>query len=378
MGEEWQTSRPSLILNQNKMKATKIIFALGALITANTFTSCSDDDENIVSTINNANTYSFYNGTTTSETFAKGADVSWLTQMENEGIKFYSTDGTETECITLLKSYDINAIRLRVWVNPADGYCNKEDLIIKARRASQAGMRIMIDFHYSDTWADPSAQSKPAAWADYSFDELIQAVADHTTDVLTSLKNINVTPEWVQIGNEVGDGMLWGDGRASTNSTQFAKLVTSGINAAKTVFPEIKTVIHVQNGWNYNTTSWMMNVLNTNNVDYDIMGVSLYPENTDAASIGTPTEIVAQTIDNIKALAIQYNKDMMVCEFGYSVNNPDKGYECLNKLISEATQSGVCTGVFYWEPESYNWNGYDKGAFGADYKPLHTLDAFKN
>lgn len=358
------------------MKTTHILIAFAAIVTSFTLCACDDNNDIVVSDINNANTYSFFSGTTTSTTFAKGADVSWLTEMEANGIKFYSADGVETECIALLKTLGVNSIRLRVWVDPADGYCNKEDVVIKARRAAQAGMRLMIDFHYSDTWADPSNQTKPAAWTNYSFDELLEAVAEHTTDVLSALKTLNITPEWVQIGNEVGDGMLWGDGRASTNSEKFAKLLSSGVDAAKAVFPNIKTIIHVQNGWNYNTTSWMMNVLKSNNVNYDIMGVSLYPEDVDT-KYGTVTDIVGLTIDNIKSLAVRYSKEMMVCEFGYSVSDPNKGYECLNKLITEAIESEVCAGVFYWEPESYNWNGYGKGAFGIDNKPLHTLDAFK-
>ena len=361
------------------MKLRHILTVLSAVGAVGAMVACDDEENDGVSSITNANTYGFFSGETTAETFAKGADVSWLTEMEDNGQKFYTAEGDESECMALLKSLGVNSIRLRVWVDPAEHYCDKQDVLVKARRAAQLGMKVMIDFHYSDEWADPSHQTKPAAWTDLSYTDLCQAVSNHTTDVLSGLKAIGVTPTWVQIGNEVGDGLLWGDGRASTNSTRFAELVSTGAEAAKAVFPETKIVIHVQNGWNYNTTSWIMNVLKTNNVAYDILGVSLYPEEVIAdygTAYGTVTDIVALTVSNIKSLSVRYNKEMMVCEFGYSVSDPEKGYECLSELISTSRESGVCAGVFYWEPESYNWNGYGKGAFGADGKPLKTLDAF--
>ena len=122
-------------------------------------------------------------------TFAKGADVSWLTQLEKEGEVFYTPDDrVETECMQLLRDEcGMNSIRLRVWVNPASGWCNIEDVVIKARRANELGMRVMIDFHFSDTWADPANQETPAAWADYGIDQMQTAVADHVTEKLSSI-----------------------------------------------------------------------------------------------------------------------------------------------------------------------------------------------
>lgn len=135
--------------------------------------------------------------------FAKGADVSWVTQMESEGLTFNNKKGVATELMKLLKDdCNVDAIRLRVWVNPTSGWNNADDVLIKARRAAALGLRVMIDFHFSDTWADPGHQSTPAAWADYNIDQLKEAVAAHVTDVLTRLNSFGVTPEWVQIGNE--------------------------------------------------------------------------------------------------------------------------------------------------------------------------------
>jgi arabinogalactan endo-1,4-beta-galactosidase len=171
------------------------------------------------------------------DNLAKGADVSWVTQMEASGKKFYNAAGTEMECMALLKSLGMNTIRLRVWVNPADNWNNTADVLLKAKRAKNLGMRIMIDFHYSDTWADPSKQTKPAAWTNLSFADLKTAVATHTTEVLNTLKTNSITPEWVQVGNETSDGMLWNDGKASVSMKNYADLTNAGYDAVKAVFP---------------------------------------------------------------------------------------------------------------------------------------------
>src|SRR5450830_920025 len=117
--------------------------------------------------------------------FAKGADISWLTQMESSGKKFYNSAGAEQECMALLKSLGMNSVRLRVWVNPSGSWNNSADVVAKAIRAKNLGLRIMIDFHYSDTWADPGQQAKPAAWASLDFATLKTSLATHTTTVLT-------------------------------------------------------------------------------------------------------------------------------------------------------------------------------------------------
>src|SRR5579863_5355156 len=168
-------------------------------------------------------------------TFAKGADISWVTQMESSGVKFYDKNGNQHDLFALMKSLGFNAIRLRAWVNPSDGWCNTADLLKKALRAQSAGMKIMIDFHYADSWADPGKQPKPAAWASLNFNTLVSTMHDYTVHVMDTLKTNGITPDWVQVGNEVDDGMLWEDGRASTNMANFAALVQAGYQAVKSV-----------------------------------------------------------------------------------------------------------------------------------------------
>jgi arabinogalactan endo-1,4-beta-galactosidase len=121
--------------------------------------------------------------------FAEGADISWVTQMEKDGVKFYNDSGNETECTALMKEIGFDAIRLRVWVDPEDGWCGKDDVLEKARRAQALGMRLMIDFHYSDFWADPGKQNPPEAWKGYDIAQMSDAVTDRTYDILKSLQD---------------------------------------------------------------------------------------------------------------------------------------------------------------------------------------------
>jgi len=130
--------------------------------------------------------------------------------------------------LQLLKDRGMNSIRLRVWVNPNDdkasGHCSKEETIIMALRAQKMGMRVMINFHYSDSWADPAKQFKPKAWEKHSFPELLDDVYNHTFDVISSLKKAGVTPEWVQVGNEIPGGMMWPEG-STDNWKQLGQLL---------------------------------------------------------------------------------------------------------------------------------------------------------
>ena len=158
----------------------------------------------------------FTSCTSTKTAFVKGADIGWLPQMEATGYTFYDQDGTKKECLQLLKDRGMNSVRLRVWVNPntdkASGHCSKEETVAMAIRAQKMGMRVMINFHYSDSWADPAKQFKPKAWENHSFPELLNDVYNHTFEVISALKIAGVTPEWVQIGNEIPGGFLFPEG----------------------------------------------------------------------------------------------------------------------------------------------------------------------
>jgi arabinogalactan endo-1,4-beta-galactosidase len=216
--------------------------------------------------------------------FAKGADVSWLTEMEAAGRKFYSSKGAEQDLFLILKNLGMNTIRLRVWVVPVNGWNGKADVVAKALRAKNAGLRIMIDFHYSDSWADPGKQTKPAAWAGQDVAGLKASLAAHTTDVLDALKIAGVTPEWVQAGNETNDGLLWPEGKASTNMANYAQLVNTGYNAVKAVFPSAKVIVHLSNGWDNRLFRWSFDGLRENGGKWDVTVMSLYPTPLDWAT----------------------------------------------------------------------------------------------
>ena len=128
--------------------------------------------------------------TATAQEFYRGADVGWMTEMESRGHKWYNAEGKETECLQLMKEYDINAVRLRVWVDPSKhgNWCNLDDVIVKAKRAQKLGMEIMLDFHYSDWWCDPAKQPIPASWMGHSYEQMKQDLKDYTISVLNALK----------------------------------------------------------------------------------------------------------------------------------------------------------------------------------------------
>lgn len=125
-------------------------------------------------------------------------------------------------------------------------------------------MCILIDFHYSNTWADPSHQTKPAAWTNLSFEDLKTALANHTLSVLTTLNNNGITPEWVQVGNETSNGMLWDDGKASANMANYAALTTAGYYAVKSVFPSTNVIVHLNNGYDNSMYRWIFDELKAN------------------------------------------------------------------------------------------------------------------
>lgn len=342
------------------MKIRHILIAAIALLG---MSACNDDDTKIV--FPDQPTYDMSG-------FAKGADVSWLTQMEKSDIKFYNTNGRETECMSLLRELGMNSIRLRVWVDPLNGWNNVNDMLAKAIRANNLGMRLIIDFHYSDSWADPGQQTKPAAWADYSFDELKQAVADHTFEVLSTLKAHNITPEWVQVGNETGNGMLWDDGKASDNMAQYAELNNAGYDAVKQVFADAKVIVHLQSGEDNGLYRWLFDGLKANNAKWDVIGMSLYPQQDNWV------QMTNDCLNNINDMITRYGSEIMICEVGMPWNLEAECGEFLTKLLSETKDIPQCLGVFYWEPQAYNgWEAYMLGAFDLNGQPTSALDAFK-
>jgi len=307
--------------------------------------------------------------------FAKGADISWITEMEAAGKKFYTSSGVETECFALMKSLGMNTIRLRVWVNPSNGWNNTADVVDKAVRAKNLGMSVLINFHYSETWADPGQQTTPAAWAALSITDLQSAIANHTSTVLNALKNAGVTPEWVQVGNETNDGMLWPLGRATFNMTNYARCINAGYDAVKAVFPNARVIVHVANGNNNELHRWNIGGLVNNGAKFDVVGMSLYPQLVSGGWQNANNQCLANMTD----IVTRYKKEVMLVEIGMPWDDAANCKAFITDLIAKtksvADNKGL--GVLYWEPQSYGgWNGYSLGAFDNEGKPTMALDAF--
>ena len=307
--------------------------------------------------------------------FIKGADVSWITEMESSGVQVYNSAGNATECMALMKSLGMTAIRLRVWVNPSTAWNNTADVVAKALRAKSEGLKILIDFHYSDSWADPGQQTKPVAWSALPLSGLLDSITVHTTLVLTALKNNGINPEWVQVGNETNDGMLWPEGKASLMMSNFAQMINKGYDAVKAVFPSSKVIVHISNGWDNGLFRWMFDGLTLNGAKYDIIGMSLYPSPTNWPTLNN------QCLVNMNDMVSRYNKDVMVVEVGMAWDSPIECKAFLDDIIAKvrSVSSSRGLGVLYWEPQAYNnWKGYTLGGFDNYGKPTMAMQAFGN
>lgn len=316
--------------------------------------------------------------TPTQNVFAKGADVSWLPEMEKSGFKFYNSKGTEQDCLQILKDNGMDTIRLRTWVNPSNdklnGHCSSAETVAMAVRCKKLGYRIMIDFHYSDTWCDPGKQVKPAAWLNHTFDELQNDVYTYTFQVMTDLKTAGITPEWVQVGNEINPGMMLPDG-SSDNMPNLSKLINKGYEAVKAVSPTSKVIIHLANGANNGLYRWFFDGLSLNLTKYDVIGLSYYPH-WDGVNYKDNIEALAS---NMNDMVSRYNKEVMVVEVGGLDTNVSDTYDMLSAVIAKvkAIPNGKGLGVLYWEPQgAHSWSGYSLSCWSADGKPTQALEAF--
>jgi len=270
-----------------------------------------------------------------------GADISALPQLEARGLKF-SDKGVEKDPILIMKDHGFNYIRLRLFNDPAgkDGYapgkgfCDLEHTKQMAKRVKAAGMKLLLDFHYSDTWADPGKQYKPAAWKDLSFPDLKKALYDFTRNAMQQLKDQGTTPDMVQIGNEINHGMLWPEGSIS-HPDSLAQLIAAGVAAVKSVDPTVVIMLHIALGGQNAESVFFMDQMMARKVHFDILGLSYYPK-----WHGTLDDLR----DNISDLVRRYNKEISVVE--YSARKKE-----VNKIAFEAP-NGKGIGACIWEPLS--------------------------
>lgn len=313
--------------------------------------------------------------------FIKGADISTLAEVERQGGKFYNEQGVQQDAIAILKHNGVNYVRLRLWVDPKDthgasyggGSNDLETTLALAKRVKAQGMKLLLDFHYSDFWTDPGKQFKPKAWQKMNYDQLKVAVHDYTRDTIATFKKEGVLPDMVQIGNEINGGMLWPEGKSwGQGGGEFDRLAgllnaaISGLRENLSSPSDVKIMLHLAEGTKNDTFHWWFDEITKRNVPFDIIGLSMY------TYWNGPISALKANMDDISK---RYNKDVIVVEaaYGYSFENCDNAENSFNEkeakdggypgtvqgqanFIRDLIQAvidvpdGRGKGIFYWEP----------------------------
>ena len=332
--------------------------------------------------------------------FYKGMDVSFVPQCLDEGMVVTDFDGTVMHPLELAKKYGVNSIRLRLWNEPENmpqskGYCSLAHTIAMAKKVKELGLSFMLDFHYSDWWADPGQQRKPKAWENLTGEALEQAVYEFTRDTLNTLKAEGVLPDMVQIGNEIRSGLLFPDGEWP-NFANMVKLVNAGIRGAREAAgdADMKIMIHLDQGGRYLfIKEWFDNAFANGLMDFDIIGLSYY-----AFWHGTFMDLK----NTMEKLLVDYGKPIIVAETAHAWRKSEKGFidEAQEKIAGiPATPAGqkkvidmvmniVASlpdkqglGVYYWEPLCIPRPGDDgwsenMGILGATGQATDTVKSF--
>ena len=332
--------------------------------------------------------------------FYKGMDISSLPQSLAEGMRVKDRDGSETEVFELLKEYGVNAVRLRIWNDPecvpeAKGYCSLQHTLEMARKVRENHMSFLLDFHYSDFWADPANQRKPKAWEAFSFSELEEAVYAFTRDTLLRLKEEGALPDMVQIGNEIRSGLLFPEGELP-DYEGMVRLVNAGIRGAREVAgPEqMQVMIHLDQGGRYDWLhEWFEKAFLAGLRDFDLIGLSYYP-----FWHGTYLDLR----DSMNRLLRDYGKPILIVETAYAWRKSERGFIDEDQIrigCMEATPRGqrrvleyvmhlvaelpgrMGKGVYYWEPicvpgSGGGWNE-NMGLLDEDGRAMEGLEAFR-
>lgn len=295
-----------------------------------------------------------------------GADISFLPQIESgsarfaQGTREFHEQGAKVDAIELLKRHGFNTIRLRIFVNPEHpngyspgiGFCGLDSTLSMARRVKAAGMQLLLDFHYSDFWADPQQQNKPLAWAQLGYAALQDSVRSYTTAVLHAMKQQGTLPDMVQVGNEINHGLLWPEGHIG-NLDQLAGLLKAGVAGTEAVDPRIPVMMHLAlGGQNEEARFWLDNML-ARGVKFDIIGLSYYPR-----WHGTLEDLSG----NLHDLIARYHKPVNVVEYS------DFKREVHDIVFTLPNDMGK--GAAIWEPLGWRSGLFDRegnttGLFGV-------------
>ena len=269
--------------------------------------------------------------------FVKGMDLSTLLELERCGAKYYD-NGEERDLLAIMKSYDVDTIRIRLWNDPwsetGESYgAGENDLKTSleiAKRVTAAGFGVLLNFHYSDFWADPGKQIKPKAWADYGVKELEQAVYDYTLESMRTFLDAGVNITMVQVGNELSNGLLWPEGKVP-NYDNIATFVNAGIRAVRKADAAIPVMIHLDNGGNNALYREWFDNFTKRGEDFEIIGLSYYPFWHGSLQMLN---------DNMNDIAARYGKDLVIAEvsMGYTMEDY-KNYE----KLSDEERKGYAT-----------------------------------
>jgi beta-galactosidase len=278
-----------------------------------------------------------------------GADISFLPQFEDRGRKYFE-NGEEKDAVHILADHGFNYIKLRIFVNPENekgyspdrGFCGLDHTLRMARRIKDAGMKLIINFHYSDYWADAQRQNKPAAWESLSFEALKDTLEAYTEYVLLSLEQQGTPAHMVLVGNEINHGLLWPDGHIG-RPDQLAELLKAGVRGVRTVDKNIPVMMHLAlGGQNEEAVFWFDNMI-ARGVEFDIMGVSYYPR-----WHGTLEDLEY----NLTDLVQRYKKPVNVVE--YSIFREE-----IHRIVFKLPDN-LGNGTCLWEPVGYRGRLFDR------------------
>jgi arabinogalactan endo-1,4-beta-galactosidase len=303
-------------------------------------------------------------------TFVKGADVSWLPQLEAKGYYWNNSAGVKQDLFTILKAYGITAVSLRTWVNPssdpANGHCSIDETAQLALRAKNAGLQVLIGFHFGDTWNSVGVQNPPAAWAGLTYSQMLQAMYDYVYHSCNVIKYYGVTPAWVKIGNETNSGICKPTGSIS-KPAQMTGLLNAAYDMSKQIFPSTPVLVHLAQPQNLTSIQTFLNAYRDNGGRWDITGLSSY-----AAGSNVPVVLA-----NMQTIQSSYGKPVLQVEFGGPVTKATQTRDALKAFIAGIKGFGGL-GTFYWEPEGYpSFNSYTSSAWDeSTHRPTAALDGF--
>lgn len=302
--------------------------------------------------------------------FVKGADVSWLPQLEAKGYTWKDKNGVQRDLLSILKDYGITAVSLRTWVNPSSdptsGHCSIEETAQMAQRAKAAGLQVLIGFHFGDTWNSAGVQNPPKAWASMTYAQMLQAMNDYVYHSLNVIKYYNVTPAWVKIGNEQNSGICKPTGSLS-KPAQMTGLLNAAYNMSKTVFPNTPVLVHLASPQKLDGVTNFLDAYRSNGGKWDITALSSYGQGGNVPGI----------LANMKTIQTTYGKPVMQVEYGGPVGKPTQVRDSLKAFVTGIKAFGGL-GTFYWEPEGYpSLTAYNSSAWDeATRRPTAALDGF--